>query len=175
VDLLPFSRALAPNGRLELSPGVTLNVAGFEALVPSAIVVSITPDLTVPVARLPLYVLLKIVAYADRREPKDLASVLHCLRHYREDDDARYGLEHEGDLVPFEFTSACLLGLDAAHFVASVASVASSIRPVLDLFDGPDAPVVGLVAYEDCGVLTEDGDRDVVFGLFRWFRLAAGV
>ena len=55
ADLLPYSRSLAPNGRLELSPGVTLNVAGFENLVPNAIVVSITPGVTLPVAPLPLY------------------------------------------------------------------------------------------------------------------------
>jgi predicted nucleotidyltransferase len=172
VDLLPYSRSLAPNGRLELSSGVTFNVAGFENLLPSAIMVSITADVTVPVAPLPLYVLLKFVAYADRREPKDLASVLHCLRHYREDDEARYGLEHEGELVPFEFTPACLLGMDAAQFAAAVAP---SIRPVLDRLDGPDAPLVGLVAHEDRGVLAEDRDREEVFGLFRWFSLAAGL
>jgi hypothetical protein len=59
--------------------------------------------------------------------------VLHCLRHYREDDDARYGLDHEGELVPFEFTPAYLLGLDARPFVPSVAT---SVRQLLDRFDG---------------------------------------
>ena len=85
----------------------------------------------------PAHVLLKLVAYGDRKERKDLASVLHCLRHYREDDDARYGLEHEGELVPFEFTSAYLLGLDARPFVPSVAT---SIRQLLDQFDIPTPP-----------------------------------
>jgi hypothetical protein len=101
---------------------------------------------------------------------KDLASVLHCLRHYREDDDARYGLEHEGELVPFEFTSADLLGLDARPFAPSVAT---SIRLLLDQFDSPDAAIVGLVASEDRRVLVEDADRLEVFDLFRWFCLAA--
>jgi len=101
---LPYSRSLAPNARLELSPGVTLNVAGFEHLMPSA--------------------------------------------------------------------SACLLGMEAAHFTASVATL---IRPVLERFDGPDATLVGLVAHEDRRVPVEDRDREEVFGLFRWFRLAAGL
>jgi len=127
---------------------------------------------TLPVAPVPLYVLLKLVAYGDRKERKDLASVLHCLRHYREDDDGRYGLEHGGEFVPFEFTPACLLGLDARPFVPSVAT---SIRSLLDQFDSPDAAIVGLVATEDRRVLIEDADRLEVFDLFRWFRLAAGV
>jgi len=172
VDLLPYSRSLAPNGRLQMSPQATLNVAGFEELVPNAILVSITPEVTLPVAPVPLYVLLKLVAYGDRKERKDLASVLHCLRHYREDDDARYGLEHEGELVPFEFTAAYLLGLDARPFAASVAT---SIRQLLGQFDSSDAAIVGLVATEDRRVLIEDADRLEVFDLFRWFRLAAGL
>ena len=149
-----------------------MNVAGFEALVPNAVPATIAPGVTIPVAPVPLYVLLKLVAYADRLECKDLASVLHCLRHYREDDDARYGLEHEGELVPFEFTPACLLGLDARRFVASLAM---SIRPLLDRLDSPDAVIVGLVATEDRRVLIEDADRLEVFEFFRWFRLSAGL
>lgn len=109
---------------------------------------------------------------AERKERKDLASVLRCLRHSREDDDARYGLEHEGKLVPFEFTTACLLGLDARPFVPSVAT---SIRALLDHFDSPDAAIVGLVATEDRRVLIEESDRLEVFDLFRWFRLAGGL
>jgi predicted nucleotidyltransferase len=59
VDLLPYSRALAPTGHLEMSPGLTLNMAGFEELAPNAIPVSVAPGVTVPVAPIPLYVLLK--------------------------------------------------------------------------------------------------------------------
>jgi predicted nucleotidyltransferase len=169
VDLLPYSRSLAPTGRLQMSPQATLNVAGFDALVPNAIAVTIAPGVALLVAPIPLYVLLKLVAYGDRKERKDLASVLHCLRHYREDDDARYGLEHEGELVPFEVASAYLLGLDARPFLPSVAT---SIRQLLDQFDNPDAAIVGLVASEDRRVLVEDADRLEVFELFRWFRLA---
>jgi predicted nucleotidyltransferase len=172
VDLLPYSKALAPTGHLEMSPGLTFNMAGFEDLVPSAIQVSIAPGVTVPVAPLPLYVLLKLVAYGDRKERKDLASVLHCLRHYREDDDGRYGLEHDGKLVPYEYTCAYLLGQDGRRFSPSVAG---SVRPVLEPFDSPDAAIVGLVAYEDGRVIVQDEDRAEIFDLFRWFRLAAGV
>jgi predicted nucleotidyltransferase len=39
-----------------------LNVAGFEELVPNAVPVSVAPEIAVPVAPVPLYVLLKLVA-----------------------------------------------------------------------------------------------------------------
>jgi predicted nucleotidyltransferase len=172
VDLLPYSKALAPTGHLEMSPGLTFNMAGFDELEGSAVSVSIAPGLTLPAAPLPLYTLLKLVAYGDRKARKDLGSVLHCLRHYREDDDARYGLEHDGTLVPYEYTGAYLLGLDGRRFIGSVVG---PVRTVLDKFDSPDAAVVGLLAHEDGRVLVEDGHRAEVFELFRWFRLAAGV
>jgi predicted nucleotidyltransferase len=172
VDLIPYGPTLTPSGHLELSEEVTFNLAGFDMVMPNAVDVAIGPNLVVPMVPVALYVLLKLVAYADRKERKDLAGVLHCLRHYREDDDARYGLEHEGELVPFEFTSAYLLGLDARPHVPSVAT---SIRQLLDQFDSPDAAIVGLVASEDRRVLVEDADRLEVFDLFRWFRLAAAL
>jgi predicted nucleotidyltransferase len=163
VDLIPYSQALAPSGHLELSD---------EVVVPHSVDVAIGPNLDVPMVPLALYALLKLVAYGDRKARKDLASVLHCLRHYREDDDARYGLEQGGHLVPFEFTPACLLGLDARCFAESVAG---TVRPVLDKFGDPDAAIVGLLAGEDERVLIEDEDRVEIVELFRWFRLAAGL
>jgi predicted nucleotidyltransferase len=172
VDLIPYGTTLKSSGHLELTEEVTFNLAGFDMVMPNAVDVSIGPDLVVPMVPVALYVLLKLVAYVDRRERKDLASVLHCLRHYREDDDARYGLEHENELVPFECTSAYLLGQDARPFAPAVAA---SVRRLLDQFDTPDAAIVGLVASEDRRVLIEDADRLEVFDLFRWFRAAAGL
>lgn len=172
VDLIPYSKRLVPTGHLKLSDEVTFNLTGFEMVVPSSVEVAIGPNLVVPMVPVALYVLLKLVAYGDRKERKDLASVLHCLRHYREDDDDRYGLEHEGRLVPYDFTCGYLVGQDGRRFAPSVAG---SVRPVLNQFDSPDAAIVGLVANEDRRVLVEDEDRLEVFELFRWFRLAAGL
>jgi predicted nucleotidyltransferase len=173
VDLLPYSKILVPTGHLDLARDLSFNMAGFDQVVPNAVHVSVTPDLTVPMVPIPLYVLLKLVAYGDRREPKDLASVLHCLRHYAEDDDRRYGLDHNGEAVPFEHTCAYLLGHDGRRFCDR--PVAGSVGMVLDRFDSPDAAVVGIVAREDGRVLADDEDRAEIFELFRWFRLGAGV
>lgn len=53
-------------------------MAGFGYVVPNAVAVPIEGGPTLPLAPLPLYVLLKLVAFSDREEPKDLASVLHA-------------------------------------------------------------------------------------------------
>ena len=116
ADILPFNDAIARDG-LELEEGLVLNMAGFGHVVPNAVPVSIEGGPTLPLAPLPLYVLLKLVAFSDRQEPKDLAGVLHCLRHYIEDDDRRYGVDHNGEGVPYEYTGAYVIGVEARPFL----------------------------------------------------------
>ena len=67
VDILPFSEAIARD-RLELQEGFVLNLAGLGHVVPNAVLIPIEGGPTLPVAPLPLYVLLKLVAFSDRAE-----------------------------------------------------------------------------------------------------------
>ncbi|MEO6213185.1 MAG: hypothetical protein ABIP65_06115 [Vicinamibacterales bacterium] len=173
VDLLPFSEAIAPAGRLQLEEGFVFNMAGFDQVVPNVIPISIEGGLTLPLTPLPLYVLLKLVAFSDRKEPKDLAGVLHCFEHYLEDDERRYGVDHEEDGVPYEYTCAYLLGVDAQRFLDEPLSRA--VKTVLNLFDEPDAQVVGLVAGETGRRMVDDDGRTEIFQLYRWFRLGGGL
>ena len=173
ADLLPFSDAIAPGGQLNLGEGFVLNMAGFSQLVRAAIQTSVAAGLTVPVAPVPLYVLLKLVAFSDRKASKDLGGVRHCLEHYGEDDDRRYGLHHDATAVPWEYTCAYLVGLDGRGFVD--ATVRAAVRVVLDQFDSPDAQIIGTVAGEQGRFVVEDEHRTEIYELFRWFRLGAGI
>ncbi len=172
VDILPFNEAITRDG-LQLEEGLTLNMAGFGYVVPNAVAVPIEGGPTLPLAPLPLYVLLKLVAFSDREEPKDLASVLHCLEHYLEDDDRRYGVDHDGEGVPYEYTAAYLVGDEAKPFLD--ASVSVSVNAVLNRFDSPEATVIGVVAREMGKFIVEDEHRLEIFELFRWYRLGTGL
>ena len=169
VDLLPFSEAIAPGGRLYLGEGLDLNMAGFSQVVRAAIQVPVAPGLTLPLAPLPLFALLKLVAFSDRKAPKDLGGVRHCLGHYKEDDDRRYGLHHDATPVPWEYTCAYLIGLDGRIFLDPPVRAATS--SVLDQFDSPDARIVATVAGAQGRVFVEDEQRTEIYELFRWFRL----
>ena len=99
-------------------------MTGFRHVVSDAIATPIADGPTLPLAPLPLYVLLKLVAFDDRRASKDLAGVFHGLQHYLEDDERRYGAEHEGKGVPYEYTGRICLAS-----TADVSSTRSSPPP----------------------------------------------
>jgi len=173
VDILPFSAALAPDGRLQLEEEFVLNMAGFEHVVPSAIETVIEDGPTLPVIPLPLYALLKLVAFEDRKAPKDLGGVFHCLRYYLDDDERRYEAEYENQGVPFEYTGAYLLGTDGRQFLSSRVSVA--VGGALDRFADSDAEGVSIVLIERGRMaMDEDAQKDV-FAHFQWYRRGLGL
>ena len=172
VDILPVNETITRDG-LELEDGFVLNMAGFGHVVPNAVPIAIEGGPTLPLAPLPLYVLLKLVAFSDRKEPKDLAGALHCLEHYLEDDDRRYGVDHDHEGVPYEYTGAYVVGVEARPFLDE--PLTEAVKAVLDRFDDPDATVIGIVARETRGFIVEDELRLEIFELFRWYRLGTGV
>jgi hypothetical protein len=108
-------------------------------------------------------VLLKLVAFTDRGLPKDIDGVLHCLRNYAEDDERRFGLEHEGTAVPYEYGSAYLPGVDAGPFVDE--KLRRLIGPLLDRLVPPD------VDADDAEPYREQESRHYL----RWFRAGLGI
>lgn len=172
VDILPYSNAVAPDNTLHLGNDQTFHVAGFSQLLDSAVSVR-THGLAIPVAPLPLYVLLKLAAYKDRKAPKDLGSVLHCLRHYEEDADRRYGLEHDGQLVPFEFTTAFMLGQDASPFTED--ALATVAVDVLNELSDVDSVSVDRAVREEGRLYVEPEHQQEIVELFRWFRRGAAL
>ncbi|MEX2271479.1 MAG: hypothetical protein WD690_08420 [Vicinamibacterales bacterium] len=174
LDILPYSDSLAPDARLELEHGFVLNMAGFRHVVPNTIQVHVAADLTLPLAPLPLYVLLKLVAFSDRSAGKDLDGVFHCLENYlSEDDERRYGVESHGEGVPFEYTPAYVLGLDGRPFAD--APVTGTVSAVLARFENPYADVVRMLMTERGQPLPTDQQRADVVAAFSWYRRGLGI
>jgi predicted nucleotidyltransferase len=173
VDLIPFSAALAPRGVLTLARDLSFNVAGLDLLARHALAIAVDEGLTIQLAPLPLYVLLKLVAYSDRGLAKDPASVLHCLKHYEETSERRYGLDHHGELVSYDVTTAYLLGQDARVFLSRDlrAIAASSVAPLVDL----RSTQVAVLARETGRPIPSDADRNEVARLFHAFWEGAGL
>ncbi len=90
-----------------------------------------------------------------------------------DNDDRRYGVDHDGEGVPYEYTGAYVVGLEARPFLDEPLSEA--VKAVLDRFNDPDATVIGIVARETRGLIVEDEHRLEIFELFRWYRLGTGL
>lgn len=163
ADILPYSEELARDGVLRLEPDYVFNMAGFDRVAGAIIDVTLDSGDIVPVVRVPFYVLLKLVAFIDRRLPKDIGGVLHCLRNYAEDDERRFGLEDEGTAVPYEYGSAYLIGVDAREFVDE--KLRCLVGPLLDRLIPPD------VDADDDGPYREQENRHYL----RWFRAGLGI
>lgn len=136
VDLIPFRGVTAADGTIEWPPSrdIVMNVAGFEEALASSIPIQIEENLIVRVASIPGLMILKLVAWSDRRREtdKDAADIYRLLTAYA-DADRLY--EHEIDLleaVGFDMQEAGaeLLGRDATHFCSP--PVLALIRSVLD-------------------------------------------
>jgi len=163
ADILPYSDHLAPDGVLRLEPDFVFNMTGYDRIADSVVEVTLESGEHVPVVRVPAYVLLKLVAFTDRKLDKDIAGIMHCLRNYAEDDDRRFGLEHDGAAVPYEYGSAYLLARDALPFVDD--KLRQLIAPLLDSLIPADLDV------DDHDSHRARENREY----FRWFRMGLGL
>ncbi len=126
-----------------------------------------------PLVTIPLYVLLKIVAYSDRREARDPAGVLHCLLFYEENSERLYGVEHQGALIGFDIAGAYLLGLDGRALVD--ASLATAIGPILTELSDPESQLGFQTVREYRGGTSDDRLRSQTARLFRAYLDGLGL
>lgn len=172
LDLLPFGHGIVQDGKLVLDTDHVFNMAGFEHVASSAVNVALN-DMTIPSVPLPLYVLLKMVAFSDREQPKDLAGVRHVLRHYRSDDEECYGLEHKGLYVPWDYAAPFLTGRDGRPFITG--SLDSTCAAVLDRIDDITDPLASVIIRELGLQVIDDEHVNELRQLFRWYRAGAGL
>lgn len=173
VDVLPYSETLAPGGLLHIPPSTPYNMLGFDKVQRAQTRVTIDSGRTAPLVTIPLYVLLKIVAYSDRHEARDPAGVLHCLLSYEEDSDRLYGVEHEGVLVDFDVAGAYLLGLDGRALVDL--PLAKAIGSILTELSDPESPLAFQTAREYRGGTYNDRLRSQTARLFGAYRDGLGI
>lgn len=172
IDVLPYSEALAPDGLLRIPPSAPYNMLGFDKVHNAQTRVTLDGGRSVPLVTVPLYVLLKIVAYSDRHAPRDPASVLHCLVSYEEDSDRLYGVEHEGALIDFDVAGAYLLGLDGRPLVDP--PLATAIGPILRQLSDAESPLGFQTIHEYRGIST-DLWRSKTARLFRAYISGLGL
>jgi predicted nucleotidyltransferase len=130
VDLIPFGGVETSQNTIAWPPdmAIMMNVAGFGDAFAAAVNVEVSPGIEIAVASLPGIAILKLFAWADRRQenPKDALDLLTLLRSYHETGNESRIYEDASTLVALEavdydpeLAGAWLLGNDAAKMTST--------------------------------------------------------
>lgn len=133
IDIVPFGRGVAPDGRQLIWPisQFLMDITGFEEAARDAREVELAPGVRLKCISVPAFTLLKVAAYLDRQrkgDPKfksDAEDLLFWFRYYAsgEDDNPRYeviGQEGASSIDYFK-AGAAILGRDVARLASSAA------------------------------------------------------
>lgn len=179
IDLIPYGAGVVQDDRLEW-PGADriMSTLGVEEAFECAMDQKVAAGLSLPVVKIPGFVLLKIVAYLDRPQEraKDLADVAHCFEYYEEslEGSQRFdvaGVTVEGQPVQFEEAGAFLLGAELATLARPKSLVA--VRGFLERVPDEYAMPIHQILAEERRVGDNEGRGRRVLRLFRVF--AAGL
>jgi len=126
VDLIPFGGVENADRTISWPPeeDIVMRVTGFSDGLESAVPVRLEKNLVIPVVSLPVLLVLKLLAWVDRKhEKRDAADIHTLLKEYGDagNEDRLYGeelnvLEAEG--YDFELAGASLIGHDAALVIS---------------------------------------------------------
>jgi predicted nucleotidyltransferase len=126
VDLIPFGGVESADRTISWPPeeDIVMRVTGFSDGLESAVAVRLEKNLVIPVVSLPVLLVLKLLAWVDRKhEKRDAADIHTLLKEYGDagNEDRLYGeevnvLEAEG--YDFELAGARLIGRDAALVIS---------------------------------------------------------
>lgn len=125
IDIIPFGKLEAVDRTIAWPPDadVVMNVAAFSDVFTSLLVVEIEEGLLIPVPSLAGLAVLKLFAWLDRQDAKDVQDIRRLLETYTDagNEDRLYEEEaHELELVGFDtlLAGAYLLGKDAQRATA---------------------------------------------------------
>jgi predicted nucleotidyltransferase len=117
VDVIPFGGLASGEGTITWPPefDTAMNVAGFQDALSAALWISIVDGLPVPVVSLPGLAILKLFAWADRRDDRDATDLYRVIQHYADagNEDRLYDSPLAEEFgFDFELAGAKLLGSD---------------------------------------------------------------
>ena len=120
IDIIPFGKLETVERKIEWPPDadVVMNVAAFADVFASSVLVQVGPEVSISVASLPGIVVLKLFAWLDRKDDRDVADLLRLMETYTDAGNEHRLFEEESEeleRVSFDTTlaGAYLLGKDA--------------------------------------------------------------
>jgi len=170
VDLIPFGAISSPDDEIAWpSTGKVMSVLGLEEALHYAEHQDVRGR-ALKVATIPTLTALKLIAYSDRRELRDLEDVHHILANYSQyvDDDAVFDTITREDLE-FVEAGAWVVGSAMAMCLTDRATDAAVDVLLALVSAGDKGPLVSLVP---TNAPNWDAAFDDVVGLFRTLQAA---
>lgn len=155
VDIIPYGSEIAPNGKIVWPESeFEMTVVGFDEVCAAARKVALGDGLPVPVITVPGFVLLKIIAYLDRKaqgnnkHQDDARDIEYWLQNYASGikDERRFDLANEPGLTHenYETAGAVLLGMEVG--ILASAKAAAYVDRFLQESEDPDSPFIDVLA-----------------------------
>ncbi len=120
IDIIPFGKLETADRTIAWPPDadVVMNVAAFSDVFKSSVNVQVRSDLFIPVASLPGLTVLKLFAWLDRHEQRDVQDIRRLMETYTDAGNVDRLYDEEGDeleRVNFDtiLAGSYLLGKDA--------------------------------------------------------------
>lgn len=165
VDLIPYGAQIAPDGKLAWpESGFEMAVTGFDEVCAAARKAVFSSSVSLPVITVPGFVLLKVIAYLDRKgrgdvkHRDDAKDIEYWLRNYAggTEDGRRFELAKRPGLADeqYETAGAVLLGIEVGALASAEAAayVDRFFKESADLY----SPFVDILA---AGSMDEAAER----------------
>ena len=120
VDIVPFGDIGEPNQEIQWSNGIKMSIVGFNEAFSTAESIAIE-EIEFKVINLPSLIVLKLIAWNDRKAAKDLEDIYFILKNYSDDNRVFVELVDElsQGLVKYEESGSFLIGRDIKNNFSS--------------------------------------------------------
>jgi len=175
IDIIPFGKLETAERTIAWPPDadVVMNVAAFSDVFENSLRVQVRPDLIIPVASLPGLMVLKLFAWLDRHEGRDVQDIRRLIETYTDAGNVNRLYEEEVDeleRVGFDTTlaGAFLLGKDARRITDENVQTRLSIA-----LSGKELAVLVLQVAHTMSVLDDrtESAKALLSGFFRGMGL----
>jgi predicted nucleotidyltransferase len=174
IDLIPFGIFDGPEEVLIWpKSGNHMNMMGFRDVFQFAISTEVIPGVTLPVVPIWLFAVLKVVAYLDRKFPRDLYDLVYVLENYEPVGQSSRRFDFAGDVdgLTYDTAGAFLLGRDVSRYAS--AEALELVKNFIAQITDEDHWVINVMLREENRLFSEER-RKAIFQLIEQFRNGLG-
>ncbi|MGQ0555410.1 MAG: hypothetical protein ACT4PN_05635 [Nitrospiraceae bacterium] len=160
IDLIPYGITDGPEDILVWrKSGNQMNLTGFAEVFQYARHVEVMQGLMLPIVPLWLFAVLKVVAYLDRKYPRDLVDLSYVMEHYEANQARRFELAGLARISRYEDAGAFLLGNDIRDHASGKAL--QTVKRCIATITNEHHPIVNIILRETNSLYSDKRRRAV--------------